>query len=120
MRSLLSAVFLVLAVGAANPQQEQGAMTGVGMTSCAEFAQKYRDDPNFAHTLYFVWAQGFMSGLNLMQLALKGPMHDLNGWPFSQQQLHIRTFCDQRPLSTVAQAVRSVFNALPEIQPKSK
>jgi len=115
MRSLAVACILAASIGAAAAQNEdKGAMMGAGMLSCADFAKHYRDDQTIELT-YFTWTQGFMSGLNILQAALKKPMRDLKGWPLDQQQLHIRLFCNERPLSLLAQAAQNLYHKLPEI-----
>ena len=65
--SLLFAVPSVLAsrgLGQVNAPEGQGY--GLGMHSCSEFARSYAANPSVTEDLYFTWAQGFMSGLNLM------------------------------------------------------
>jgi len=37
---------------------------GPGATTCAQFGKDYQRDPSI-ETVYFAWAQGFMSGLNM-------------------------------------------------------
>jgi hypothetical protein len=44
---------------------EPAGTTGLGATTCGEFAEHYTKDPNLADLMYGSWAQGFMSGWNL-------------------------------------------------------
>ena len=94
-------------------------MSGAGMSTCAEFARYYRKDPDLFESYYFAWAQGYMTGLNVAMLVAKKPMQDVEAWPVSKQRLHIRTFCDQRPLATFVEAAKSLFEALPKRPPQS-
>jgi hypothetical protein len=100
-------------------QREQGVIVGVGTQSCAEFAKDYQANPKTAEAIYFAWAQGFMSGLNIRNGVLKIPRRDINAWPYDRQQRNIRQFCDQRPLSSYFDAAQGLFQALPEITPQS-
>jgi hypothetical protein len=119
MKSLSAMLFVLIAFSGAIAQpRDEGAIMGPGMQSCAEFAQDFRRSPQMTETLHFVWAQGLMSGMNMMMLALKRPMHDLNGWSISDQQSHLRLYCEQRPLSDYPRAVQSLFEALPKIPPR--
>ncbi len=59
--TLLSAI-LILSAGAARAEV---TIAGHGASTCAEFAEAYRATPQFAKIAYLLWAQGFMSGLNL-------------------------------------------------------
>ena len=119
MRFLTIALFL-LATGAASAEEKPAAVMGHGMATCAEFAKVYRESPTEKTEItFFVWAQGYMSGLNLVQYNLKKPRHDLNAWSISDQESHIRHFCEEKPLSEYLFAVLSLFNALPEIPPNS-
>jgi hypothetical protein len=122
MRLFAATLFLLSALdGAAAAQQSTvGVIMGAGMTSCAEFAKLFRRNPNATESYYFFWAQGFMSGSNLMLLALKQPMHDLAAWSIHDQEFRIRQYCEQSPLSDYAHAVGDLFKALPEIPRSAK
>jgi hypothetical protein len=88
------------------------------MRSCSEFAQDYRQNPR-SELMYFSWAQGFMTGLNVTQVSLKRPERDQNARPPSQQMAFIREFCDKRPLAVFADAVAELFSSLPYASPQS-
>lgn len=68
---------------------------GVGMSTCAEFAERYRQSPTNTELFYYSWAQGFMSAWNLGLFAAKEPNRDLNGWQLGDQQLKLRNFCQE-------------------------
>jgi hypothetical protein len=115
------AIVLVATIGAAMAQQKNVLpVMGAGNASCARFASDYRKNSETIEELYFSWAQGMMSGINLGLLALNRPIRDLNAWRVDDEEAHIRQFCDHRPLSSYSDAVNSLFRALPEVSPQSK
>jgi hypothetical protein len=93
-----------------------GAVMGGGNFSCSEFAEKYRHDPLYTDTLFFYWAQGYMSGLNMFLVATKNPIHDLNAWPINTQLQIIRTFCNERPLAMFMESVQNLYDKLPLVK----
>jgi hypothetical protein len=64
MKWVLTVVVLIAMSGAAVAAGQMNGY-GDGMDSCAVFAQEYAANPDAAENVYFTWAQGFMSGLNL-------------------------------------------------------
>jgi hypothetical protein len=52
-------------------------MMGAGSSTCADYTQEYRRDPDTANNLYFSWAQGFMSGQNVARGFRRG-WHDFS------------------------------------------
>jgi len=120
MRLQIAIVFLAITTLPANAQEREKAVgKGAGLQSCAEFAETYRRSPAQSELLSYSWAQGFMSGLNLMQMLLKRPTHDLNAWSTSDQESHIRGYCNDNPLAYYSDAVQALFEKLPEIPPQS-
>jgi hypothetical protein len=115
MRTIAVAILVVIVTGEASAQQPQAAWMGAGTSTCAEYAQAYRRDPDDADNTYFNWAQGFMSGLNEEQRTLKKPAHNLKALPISEQLDYLRLFCDQKPLLPYAAAVLNLFRALPSV-----
>jgi hypothetical protein len=88
---------------------------GVGMHSCAEFAKLYASNPSMAEDIYFTWAQGFMSGLNMASAVQNGVDRNLGGTSadMSAQKVRIRSFCDSHPLAQYGLAVIDLYNSLP-------
>ena len=121
MRVAISIALLLTASGLARAQQPLGTMMGAGMMSCAEFGFQHRQPstPELGF-FYFSWAQGFMSGLNVTELALNRPMRNLNAMPVADQQKAIQKLCDERPHLTVAEVVRDFYQTLPLIPPPPK
>jgi hypothetical protein len=104
----------------AAPQNKDTAIVmGLGASSCADFAQAYRDDPTTTLRLYFDWAQGFMSGVNVLHAANRRPTHNLNSRPVSEQQDILRSLCDQKPQALFVDAVQELYFRLSPPQPQS-
>lgn len=97
----------------ASAHAEYAAFSGVGVTSCTEFAQHYKLTPKAADFVYFSWAQGFMSGYNASLLAKGGTGKDLDAESNSDEEVHIRDFCDQHPLVPFVRAVLDLYLSLP-------
>jgi hypothetical protein len=110
MRTII-ALAMILTATVANAQQQM-VLRGFGASSCSEFAQAYREDPTTVEGLYFTWAQGYMSGANVAGRVLR----DLAGRSLENQEAHIRSYCDNHPLSSYAEAVLSLYGTLPTIK----
>ena len=93
---------------------------GPGMNSCAEFAKQFRELPTFVETMYFAWAQGYMSQWNVMQQVLQRPQHVLNGWQIGDQQQLLRKICSDKPLLDFVFAVHELYRSLPTYQSQQK
>ena len=117
MRGVLSALFL--AVSTVDAAAQVPVAAGPGMVSCAEFAEAYRRNPDSTETQFFAWAQGYMSATNEPMRARNEPTRNLMGIPTASQKQRLRAFCDQRPLSNFYEAVRSLYESLPENPLKS-
>ena len=111
MRTILAG-FIISVCCAQMVAADPVAAKGVGVTTCAEFLQKYRADPELAETVYFSWAQGFMSGWNFELLNLKRPIRDLSSQSMEQQQ--VRSYCSQRPSATFSEAALKLYLTLQE------
>jgi hypothetical protein len=92
---------------------------GVGMRSCGEFARAYAANPAVAEDVYFTWAQGFMSGLNLDAVENRRPYRVINGNDMASQKIEIRSYCDAHPLATYSQSVFALYSSLPAMRANS-
>jgi len=94
---------------AAHGQNNQKA--GAGASTCGEFGQYYRKQPDFFEAIYFSWAQGYMSGFNAHRQAQGKPMFDLlpPNMKSKEQESFIRDYCDTHPLAPYSQAVISLY-----------
>jgi hypothetical protein len=95
----------------AAPVDAQGY--GVGLRSCAEFAKDYSLVGERAEDVYFTWAQGFMSGLNLDAVANRRPYRLINGNDMATQKIQIRSYCEAHPLVQYVAAVVDLYSRLP-------
>lgn len=85
---------------------------GFGATPCAEFARLYRLDPALTENQYYYWAQGYMSGLNIMSKGSGGRMRELAGVTADHHRA-IRNYCADNPLKNYMDGVLELFGKLP-------
>ena len=108
MRAIIAALLLVVTTTGSGAQ-----VVGLGGRSCAEFAKDYLESSDIAEPLYFTYAQGYMSALNMLFVTLKRPGYNLVVWPSDRQKAHIRKFCSQNPDAEYVFAVQNLLEALP-------
>jgi hypothetical protein len=101
----------VLCCGAKAEDAGQGY--GVGMKSCAQFVKDYAVNPAGAEELYFLWAEGFMSALNLSFATNTGVYKDFSRGDATSYKLRIRSYCEAHPQKQYVGAVMDLLNSLP-------
>ena len=91
---------------------EQYQSMGAGTRSCAVFARTYKDKPKSADMIYFSWAQGYMSGVNIAAGINNKDYRpaNLNAMTVATQQRFIRDFCDRNPLKDFREAVDTLLS----------
>ena len=96
------------------PALSESAISGPGANSCAVFLDLHMRDPTSYDLLFFVWAQGFMSGMNTVALKIKGEVIDLQpeAYPPEQQMTFLRDFCQVHPLRSYSEAVFELMTEL--------
>ena len=84
---------------------------GAGTRSCAVFARTYKEKPKSADMIYFSWAQGYMSGVNIAAGINNKDYRpaNLNAMTVAAQQRFIRDFCDRNPLKDFREAVDTLL-----------
>jgi hypothetical protein len=87
---LVGALLLSPATALSHPVQGPGAM------SCAEFAKMYQADPR-TEMMFYTWAQGYMSAINLAVIASHKAPRDLAG-DMTDQKRAFRAYCADNPL----------------------
>jgi hypothetical protein len=87
-------------------------IVGLGAGSCGEIAEQFRSEPTETQHWMIMWAQGFMSGLNVY-LEEKGQYRDLQSMKVEAQEQSLREYCDQHPMASFAKAVIDLFNQMP-------
>ena len=97
-------------------QQPEGQGYGLGMNSCATFAQDYRAQPALTEGLYWAWSQGFLSGMNLMATVLRQPVRHLAKLNVESAKIEIRTYCSAHPLEEYYSALTQIYGRLPLLQ----
>ena len=80
----------------------------------------YIVNPSATEDIYFTWAQGFMSGLNLDAVANRRPYRFINGNDMLAQKIEICSYCDAHPLAQYVAAVVDLYNRLPPAPSNSK
>ena len=103
-------LWIATSSGASNPQSGL-LIQGPGTETCAEVTALYRQDPKQAKTLFFGWAQGFLSGANL---AGSLPMADVRAMTIENQEAYLRRYCDMHPQSHYVEGVMALYTALPK------
>ncbi len=116
MRKL--AIALGMAVIALPFSSSAYPIQGMGASSCAKFAKMYQGDPENMEIMFFTWAQGFMSGLNLASSAAGGFERELGG-STTDQESAIRIYCSTNPLKTYMDAVVNLYGTLRVLPQKS-
>jgi hypothetical protein len=84
---------------------------GIGTTSCAQFAELYRDTPEETETVFYSWAMGVMSGLNVSLREERANLMPHN-FGADAQKGYIRRFCDERPADLYVDAVMELYATL--------
>lgn len=118
MKWLLSVGVLSLTCGA-SCAKEPFAYTGFGTVTCAEITRLQPADKTPTGAAVMSWAQGFLSGMNINQLAHNEPMRDLGVLTTEDQLGFLLNYCDKHQLHQFAQAVFSLYGGLPQIPPKN-
>lgn len=109
-----SAVGLIALVACCGAHAEDaGQGYGAGMRTCAQFAKDYAANPTRIEELYFIWAEGFMSALNLSTAANDGFYKDFSRGDEASWKLHIRSYCNAHPLTQYGMAAMDLLNSLP-------
>jgi hypothetical protein len=98
---------------------EQGQTVGVGADLCAEFTKAFAENPKEAERLYWSWAMGMMSGMNMASVAASNVYRDL----IADQDIMrraTREFCTAHPLTTYSGAIVDLYVSLPLKKTASK
>ncbi|MGH6889700.1 MAG: hypothetical protein ACREHF_10980 [Rhizomicrobium sp.] len=106
-----------MAIASVPAPQAQGF--GLGMHSCAEFAEQYRANPVVVEDAYVAWAEGYMSGLNIESAVLNLPERSLAGLDLESIKVEIRSYCDNHPLAAYLDAVTAAYLARPPLPKNS-
>jgi hypothetical protein len=89
----------------------------LGSIQCERYLATLRQAPE-KETVYYAWAQGFMTALNQDLLAAE-PAHyfDVLDDP-AGQRANLRTYCEAHPQAPFGDAVNALFQRLPFVDNK--
>jgi len=99
--------------------EPEGQGYGVGMNSCATFANLYKAQPELTENIYYAWAEGFMSGMNFEATTLYQPARNLAGINMESAKIEIRAYCDAHPLLPYYGAVIALYLERPALPKNS-
>src|SRR5262245_33230076 len=118
MKLLSTSGFVVLSLALASPvlAQKANVVSGVGNASCGKFMTSYKENPAKTETLYFSWAQGFMSSINFNRKMQNGTPIDFGVMPSAGQTSWIRDYCQKNPMKSYLRAATELFLALEQAQ----
>jgi hypothetical protein len=118
MKLLSTSAFLALSLAFASPAlaQKANVVSGVGNVSCGKFMTSYKENAAKTETLYFSWAQGFMSSINFNRKMQNGTPIDFGVMPSAAQLSWIRDYCQKNPMKTYMRAATELFLALEQAQ----
>ncbi len=91
--------------------QDLAAQTGhreIGNTTCEEFARLYDDTPEETEAVFYSWAMGVMSGLNVSLPEQRANLmpHNFNA---DAQKRYIRRYCENHPADLYVDAVLELY-----------
>ena len=109
----LLTLLALIAIPNVSKAVDAGQGYGPGMRSCGEFAKEYAANPTVAEGLFFAWAQGFMSALNLSLVSSTGAYRRFDSNEMVAYKIHIRSYCDAHPLTQYVGAVMDLYKSLP-------
>ena len=120
MRFRIVVVGIAIVCASAAAAEEPTLKWGLGVRSCAKFAQDFKENPELWETLYYVWAEGYMTGSNIVRISSQGKNFDLNPYNRSEQWRRgsIREYCAANPLAPYSEAVANLVLEL--VEPSSK
>jgi hypothetical protein len=116
MRVLLAAVCFAIALDGVAGAQQHYDVRGVGVSSCAEYANIYRKGPDETDAMFSVWAMGYISGINT---GFENDFFDPNAKSLDEMTRYLRRYCDIHPLANYRDGVLEFMKSLPII-PRQK
>jgi hypothetical protein len=116
MRASFAFLFVLALVVTAHA--EQFSLMGYGVQSCAKYGQAYKESPDDAELVYYAWALGFMSGLNVGTHTHRASSKNLAATTQDEQRRFLREWCEAHPLSDFGSGVVELLKTLPEVTDK--
>jgi len=88
-------------------------ITGAGAHSFVEFIENCEEDPA-AEGIYLIWAQGFMTALNVVKAMQQEPTKNPSAHPPHEARARIRALFEHRHPEAFYLAVAAYYHLLPE------
>jgi hypothetical protein len=114
MRALLAVGFAIALDGVACAQDHYD-VRGVGVSSCAAYANMFRKGPDLTDAMFSAWAMGYISGINVRSEAASQGFFDLNAKSLDEMIRYLRRYCDIHPLANYRDEVLEFMKSLPPI-----
>jgi len=98
----------VLTILACPAVAEDGAtLIGEGAQSCADFVERYDEDPDYADETFMAWARGYMVGINTRN----DRFYDLapEALRATRQRDHAYRYCRHHPRTDFIEAARDLY-----------
>jgi hypothetical protein len=89
---------------------EKWASVGAGVTTCAKYGHFIKQYPD--SSLYFFWAQGYLSALNVHMKLTGQPFTDYKAISTDEQERVVMSYCDKHPLALYVDAVEFLFDEI--------
>lgn len=112
---LIVAIVAALATSATAGPEEPAIEMGIGAQTCASFADHLYREGLHTEDMFFDWAQGYMSGVNLAQLMRGIDSKNLNAVSIEDEKKELRGYCNNHPTAPYSVAVIVLFKTLPDI-----
>lgn len=109
MRKWRATAIALFVVGLGAQNAIAAEFEGAGIKLCSDFTEFYKSDPSTASNIYFDWAEGFMSGLNIASTSDTTAFKTMTA---EQQEAHIRNFCDAYPTAKYFKAVLDLYTTI--------
>jgi hypothetical protein len=91
-------------------------IVGPGSETCKAFTDLHKKAPEFSKAIFFSYAQGFMTALNMSRSLNRLPAHALKGLGPDDQMAHLVYYCGNHPTEDFISAINSLYDDLPEIE----
>lgn len=123
--AVAAAIILVCMIGsvaeADDPPMDRVVHSGSGSIACGQVFSNNIEGAagyNFDEAAFFVWAQGWMSAMNMALTYVAGSeaMTDLSASSHMAQKAYIRAFCSNNPLKPYYLAVEALLDEMREKQ----
>ena len=112
---IISVIVIAVSISALCPPKalaKDFAGAGAGAATCAKFAKAYAAAPQVTEDLYYSWALGFLTGLNVENPAPRFAV--LNATSRHVQIGEIRDYCNRHPTAQYIDAVINLYLSMPK------